>query len=221
MDYEEFELIVALGSSASLDRSPKKNWVENAGNLPPYVREMARSIEKSGKSLSAAIAIAISRIKKLAATSKDPKVKAKAAKAVAQWEALKAKSKGKQVVKATHADGSEYLMLAARNFNVDAVRNAFYARKNEERSANPTAAYDYMSIREMWTNYMIVDRESTDGMEIYRIDYDVDAKTSEITFSEPVRVKVKYTTAALEPDDANYWAKILGFTADGFLVEDS
>ena len=93
--HELAEDIIALGSSASLDRSPKKNWVENAGELPAYVREVARSIEKTGKTLSQAIAIAISRIKKWAATGKG-EVKAKAIKALAEWEALKAKNKGKK-----------------------------------------------------------------------------------------------------------------------------
>ncbi len=84
-----------MGSSASLDRSPGKNWVENSGDLPAYVREIARSIEKTGKDLSSAIAIAISRIKAWAAGGDgvSAKTSAKAAKALAEWEALKAKNK--------------------------------------------------------------------------------------------------------------------------------
>ena len=94
-----------MGSSASLDRSPKKNWVENTGELPAYVREIARSIEKTGKSLESAIAIAISRIK-VWATGKgvSAQVQVKAAKALAEWEALKAKAKGKKSVKASVYD---------------------------------------------------------------------------------------------------------------------
>jgi hypothetical protein len=84
---------IALSSSASLDESPKHNWVEDAGGLPPYVRKLARGIMKSGKTKSQAIAIAISRIKKWAAGGDDvdADTRAKAAKALAQWEALKAK----------------------------------------------------------------------------------------------------------------------------------
>ncbi len=99
---EDLELIVALGSSASLDRSPKKNWVEKAGGLPPFVREVAREVEKSGHSLDSAIAIAIGSIKKWAA-----KGNVKAIKALAQWEALKAKSKAKSVA----ASNSEVAFL--------------------------------------------------------------------------------------------------------------
>ena len=92
-----------MGSSASLDRSPRKNWVENSGELPPYVREIARSIEKTGKTLSQAIAIAISRIKVWAAGGGNvsAKTQAKAAKALAAWESLKAKNKARSTVKAT------------------------------------------------------------------------------------------------------------------------
>jgi peptidoglycan hydrolase-like protein with peptidoglycan-binding domain/phage head maturation protease len=87
------------GSSASLNRSPRKNWVEVAGELPPYVREVARSIhDKRGMPLENAIPIAIAQIKKWAA-----KGNAKAVKALAEWEALKAKSHARTA--ARHAAG--------------------------------------------------------------------------------------------------------------------
>ncbi|MFA7264772.1 MAG: PE domain-containing protein [Candidatus Nanopelagicales bacterium] len=65
--------------------------------MPAYVREIARSVEKTGKSLSQAIAIAISRIKVWAAGGDkvSKKTQAKAAKALAEWEALKAKNKAR------------------------------------------------------------------------------------------------------------------------------
>lgn len=93
MEHEDFYFAIKLSSSASLDESPNKNWVENNGGLPPYVRKIARGIMKSGKTKSQAIAIAISRIKKWAAGGDDvdPDTRAQAAKALAQWEALKAK----------------------------------------------------------------------------------------------------------------------------------
>lgn len=95
-----------MGSSASLDRSPRKNWVENSGELPAYVREIARSIEKTGKTLSQAISIAISRIKVWSAGGDGvtAKTQAKAVKALAQWEALKARNKARKTVKASWVD---------------------------------------------------------------------------------------------------------------------
>lgn len=91
-----------MGSRASLDRSPKKNWVEKAGQLPGYIREIARSIEKTGKTLAQAIAIAISRCK-VWATGKgvNKDTQAKAAAAIAEWEKLKAKNAAKNSVSAT------------------------------------------------------------------------------------------------------------------------
>jgi HK97 family phage prohead protease len=87
--------VESKGSAASLNRSPRKNWVENTGELPGYVREVARSIhEKRGIPLENAIPIAIAQIKKWAAGGDgvNADTRAKAAKALAQWEALKARN---------------------------------------------------------------------------------------------------------------------------------
>lgn len=68
----------------SLDRSPKKNWVEKRGGLPQPIVHMAKDIhEERGIPLDQAIPIAISQAKKLA--PKD----AKYARAVAEWEKMK------------------------------------------------------------------------------------------------------------------------------------
>lgn len=91
----EIENIVCL-ARCSLDEHPgKSNWVQAGGGLPQYICEIARSIKKSGKDTSSAIAIAVGRVKMWATTSKDPKVKAKAAAAVAQWEKLKSSAHAK------------------------------------------------------------------------------------------------------------------------------
>lgn len=78
-------------NTSSLNRSPKKNWVERRGGLPPYVRGVARGIAKKhgGKVTSRDIKIAIAKMKVWAATSKNPAVRAAAARAVARWEATK------------------------------------------------------------------------------------------------------------------------------------
>lgn len=98
-----YEQIVELGSSASLNRSPRKNWVENSGDLPRYVREIARSIEKKrAMPLSRAIPIAIGTVKRWArgGGNVNADTQAKAAKAVLEWEALKAKNKARMAKKA-------------------------------------------------------------------------------------------------------------------------
>ena len=94
------EFIALATSSASLDRSPKKNWVENSGGLPPYIRKIARAIhQKRGIPLSRAIPMAIGKIKDWAGGGDDvtAKTRAKAAAALAKWTALKAKAGAKRV----------------------------------------------------------------------------------------------------------------------------
>lgn len=58
--------------------------------LPVYIENIRNAIMRKGTSESTATAMAIAMVKKLVATSKDPAVKAAAAKALAQWEAAKA-----------------------------------------------------------------------------------------------------------------------------------
>ena len=83
-----------VGDASSLDASPKKNWVENAGGLPKYIRMVAHALIRSGKDKSRAISMAIGIVKNWAEGKGkvSPKVRAAAAKAIAEWEAKKAKA---------------------------------------------------------------------------------------------------------------------------------
>lgn len=127
-----------MGSSASLDRSPRKNWVENTGELPKYVREIARSIEKDGHSLESAISIAISRIKVWAAGGGNvtAATQAKAAKALAEWEALKAKNKARVSSKKVRASSWIDDLDAASDFVVLSAWEDLQIRLSVERSDN-------------------------------------------------------------------------------------
>lgn len=218
MQTEDYELIVKLAtSSASLDRSPKKNWVENAGNLPPYIRKIARAVERSGKPLSTAIAIAISRIKKWAAggSNVDADTRAKAAKALAAWEALKAKNKAKKVVKASNEYG-DYLMLShIPSFKTDIVRGAWEAqerirreqwerdhpreyRRSGDMEAEVTRDYyPYRWIKELWTDFILVETESGGQTELVKIKYTVNPITQDVTFGDEVEVRQVF----IEMDD--------------------
>jgi hypothetical protein len=98
-DLEVANLIELAGR---LDRSPKHNWVEDAGGLPSYIEDIALAlIRDHGMTREHAIPVAINRVKKWAAGADGtkPDTKAKAAAAVAEWEALKAKNKVKSTVK--------------------------------------------------------------------------------------------------------------------------
>lgn len=82
-----------------LSTSKTSNWVARNGGLPPYVRGIARGIAKKhgGKPTSRDIAAAWTQVKKLAATSKHPAIRAAASKAVAQEKALQARAHAKSV----------------------------------------------------------------------------------------------------------------------------
>lgn len=101
LEDDDAELILAL-AKGRLDWSPKKNWVENAGGLPKYIEDIALAlIRDQGFTRERAIATAVSRVKRWAAGGENVNAttRAKAAKAVAQWEALKAKNKAKDAAK--------------------------------------------------------------------------------------------------------------------------
>jgi peptidoglycan hydrolase-like protein with peptidoglycan-binding domain len=82
-----------------LSTSKTDNWVARAGGLPPYVRGIARGIAKKhgGDVTSADIAMAWEYVKKLAATSKDAKVRAAASAAVAQEKDLQMRNRAKDL----------------------------------------------------------------------------------------------------------------------------
>lgn len=81
---------------------PGDNWVTQQHGLPTYICNMAKAIKKDGHSTSEAIAIAVSQIKKLIATTKNPQVKEEATKAIAEWEAKKGAADAHETVKSAH-----------------------------------------------------------------------------------------------------------------------
>lgn len=92
-----FQFVALAG--CTLARTPgKDNWVEEEGGLPEYICEVARSIAaKRGKTISNAIQIAVGVVKNWASGQGEvnPDTRAKAAKAVAQWTAMKARAKAR------------------------------------------------------------------------------------------------------------------------------
>jgi hypothetical protein len=88
-----------------LNRSPKKNWVEKFGDLPPYINSYATALKRQNPTwtIQKCIQVAISRLKSIAATGRlmqlpgrpkvRPAVRAAAIKAIAQWNAMRARAK--------------------------------------------------------------------------------------------------------------------------------
>lgn len=97
--------------------------VQDAGGLPDYICVIARAIKRSGKTTSEAISIAVDRVK-VWATGKgvDKDTQTKAAAALAEWEAKRAKTHAKtaakDAVKATSVsfDASDIDLLRAVSF---------------------------------------------------------------------------------------------------------
>jgi hypothetical protein len=104
-------------SSASLDRSPRSNWVEKSGGLPPGIRKVARKLKHLHPewSLSRCIATAQSMSEKWAARGS-----AKGARNVAGMARLRARNKARQVSAATPADSARWLDLAERRVRTPA-----------------------------------------------------------------------------------------------------
>lgn len=105
--------MVSSKAYPDLERAPgkKDNWVESNGGLPDYIERVAKHIHyEGGHPISTAISMAISQVKKWAAAGK-----AEAIKAIAQWEALKAKAAAKRAIKMTaQRINSECIELGAK-----------------------------------------------------------------------------------------------------------
>ena len=79
---------------------PKPLWHHAGWQLPAYIQHIANDVREGGKSESNAIAIAVSSVKRWAAGGKsvDKNTRAAAAKAVAEWEAEKARANASRAV---------------------------------------------------------------------------------------------------------------------------
>jgi len=206
-------ILLSAGGCSLATTAKKDNWVDHAGSLPDYICKIAKAVKRDGKSTSAAIAIAVSRVKKWAAGGDDvdADTRAKAAKAVAQWEALKAKAKGGGVVKASRNDGSTFIALSnIPSYNMNLIRTAWEVRERSRRKAweaanprtysdsmeaVPASYYPYRYIRETWTDFLIVENEdgaSKEGSFLIKVPFTVDKKTFEVTFGEETAVKQVY-----------------------------
>ena len=122
-----------VGNDAPFSRSRTSNWVARQGGLPRYVRIVARGIMKRGKTESEAIRLAIGVLKNWASGKGNvsAKVRAAAAKAIAEWNAMKGSAHARHVGKvwddaanrrATTEAGAgmnEYKEVAVKGLTVD------------------------------------------------------------------------------------------------------
>lgn len=123
LDSTDFDMIVELARCSLAKKAGRNNWVEEKGvdGLPEYICRLARGVLRGGShTTSQAIAIAVSRAKAWASGGGDVNsdTRAKAAKAVAEWEKKKVAAKAnnvKEVVKASFgfddSDNEEFTMF--------------------------------------------------------------------------------------------------------------
>lgn len=235
---EDVQMIVWLSGagSCSLDSSPGKNWVENAGGLPNYICKIAKAVMKTGKSKSASIAIAVSRVKKWAAggSDVDADTRVKAAAAVAEWEKLKGKNKAGKLVKASRQDGSEYIQLSnIGSFNTDMVRRAWNAREQAQRMAQKAQHgeryYDlpldekvpYTYIKETWTDFILVEMDDYPrGENVIKVPYTVNGL--DVEFGDPIQVKQVWveTDTDLSDEEKTLLDDILSLSASAGTAEE-
>ena len=178
------------GSSASLNRSPKQNWVEKAGELPAYIREIARSIhEKRGTPLDRAIPIAIATVKKWArgGDGVNPDTQAKAAKAVAEWEKLKATSHaGKKDDQAEMIESTLFPHLPGTYEEL---------REQIRQEAAKIFAAGHVEVMGTWPGHAVVTAYAADGKaQPYEVPYsltvDGETQSSTIILAEPEPVEL-------------------------------
>lgn len=233
---DDSALIISL--ACSLDEKPGSNWVQAGGGLPDYICEVARAIKKTGKDTSTAIAMAVSRVKRWAATGKG-ETKAKAAKAIAQWEALKAKG-GKRksaTVKASHspAQASEVLVMLSKattstpDYSLDSIRAAWDSQRSQarraRRKADPTtwtdteAPYEYAYVKEVWNRWLIV-RAGDSEERYFRVPYSV-ASDGEVSFGTPSEVKQSYVDVVTPSDTDGSLDDLTLLTAMALSTEDT
>lgn len=124
--------------------SKTSNWVARAGGLPPYVQHVAHALVKKGTPESEAIQKAVGIVKNWAEGKGHvhPAIKAAAAKAIAEWEAKKGKSKAtpSKAKEALHeADDFHDVFVAENKARLAAIVTSLGAAKVVEALAEPSA----------------------------------------------------------------------------------
>lgn len=102
-------------ASQEEDLEAEFNWVEDAGGLPKYIKRIEKHLRAKGMTESHAIATAVNAVKKMCATGdinfpgkQDVNVgsRAEACKAVAEWEAKKAKARSNSTMSTELAEAA-------------------------------------------------------------------------------------------------------------------
>lgn len=121
--FEAADSLAKASTPEPFSASRTSNWVARGGGLPAYIQHIAHDLmEKRGKSEGNAIQMAIGIVKNWASGQGNvhPETRAAAAKAVAEWEKLKASAHAKSAVKESAPD--ELDLIAIYNGSVHRLR---------------------------------------------------------------------------------------------------
>lgn len=102
MALPETLIAAAVVDTTPADVTAARNWVEQQGGLPSYIKRIARHLQRKGMSKSRAIATAVNAAKKMCRTGDtnwpgkqqvNPGSRAEACAAVRQWNAMRARAR--------------------------------------------------------------------------------------------------------------------------------
>src|SRR5690606_18902802 len=102
MALPETLIAAAAVETTPADVTAARNWVEQQGGLPSYIKRIARHLQRKGMSKSRAIATAVNAAKKMCRTGDtnwpgkqqvNPGSRAEACAAVRQWNAMRARAR--------------------------------------------------------------------------------------------------------------------------------
>jgi hypothetical protein len=189
------------------------NWVTQGGGLDPFLRAIAHSLIRNGHSKSQAIALAIGSVRRWAAGGGNvtPKTRAKAVKALASWEALKAKAKAKPNVK---SDGDSYerqVEEVSGTADRKSIDVPFFQGSNEELRALIQSALT-ASVKSgefegdavivaTYDAYAIVSVYSGIGNTAYKVDFDYDPDSGVVELGQVQPVRINAATVDAGDDD--------------------
>jgi phage head maturation protease len=199
-----------------LNRSPKKNWVEMAGELPAYIQHIAKDLaEKQGMPMERAIPTAIAAVKRWAAGGGDvkPDTRAKAAAAVAEWEKLKAKSHARTAAhraadaaksaEPADGDGGVYPFLPG---TYEELRDALLEQATKSLTGGEDEPAYLVDIIGTWPDRIVAARFPLDGKsaaETFEVTYELDDDGGTVLGDPiPVNLVVEGDDGAAEPAES-------------------
>lgn len=209
-ELERDDLIYLAGCSLAKTPGKKDNWIEAVGGeLPEYICVVARAIGRGGRSTSNAIEIAVGRIKKWAAGigGVTAATQGKAAAAVAQWEALKARAGGgggRARLSDVSSSLEDALLLsgAGVSFSLDAAKEAFEAIIDDWMKKNPDASMHEeapVEVKEVWTDFLLVEMEGSPD-RLFVVPFSPDGP-GDFDFGYPIEVRKSFVPIEVDGAD--------------------